>query len=72
MHALEDARDVASEGEEEGSGSELRELRTQLAELQAAVGVGTPATARTPPSSGTPRTTPRTDPSLAAWQSVEA
>eukprot|EP00965_Chrysotila_dentata_P145457 4804213-Pleurochrysis_carterae.AAC.1 len=72
MHALEDARDVASEGEEEGSGSELRELRTQLVELQAAVGVGTPATARTPPSSRTPRATPRSDPSLAAWQSVEA
>eukprot|EP00965_Chrysotila_dentata_P128660 4253218-Pleurochrysis_carterae.AAC.1 len=49
----------------------------QLAELQAAVGAGTLVGSRTQPSAHptcapTPKSAPRTDPSVAAWQSVEA
>eukprot|EP00965_Chrysotila_dentata_P249099 6208711-Pleurochrysis_carterae.AAC.2 len=93
INALDDTRSTWFEEEEGSVGDQglrdlreqqvrerdqLNQLQAQLAELQAAVGAGTPVVSRTQHShttcapTPTPKPVPRTDPSVAAWQSVEA
>eukprot|EP00965_Chrysotila_dentata_P221910 6192664-Pleurochrysis_carterae.AAC.2 len=76
-HGGQELRGLREHQKAQESGDQLNQLQAQLSELQAAVGASTPSCARTQPalhltSAPTPRLAPRTDPSVAAWQRVEA